>query len=176
MPDYVITVSTGQVSGTYTLADNSAEFNNAILVRNTSGESLGALTIGGALAVGKATYTLKRNDKSLVLSITGGAKPDTNAPTVSNIRADFTKQTNQDVTVTAVFADDVALKSSLYKLGNNGIWTDYVNGVTVIENQTTIYFKAVDTSGNESEVVSYTVTNIDKVSPAKPIPSVFRLF
>ena len=96
--------------------------------------------------------------------------PDTVKPTVSNIAADVTAPTNQAVIVTAVFADDVALATVLYKLGENGEWTAYTDGVTVTDNAT-IYFKAVDTAGNESEVVSYTVNNIDKVAPTAPVAS-----
>ena len=68
--------------------------------------------------------------------------------------------------VTAEFADDVALASSLYRIGENGEWFDYdaENGVTITENAT-VYFKAVDLAGNESEIASYEVTNIDKVAP-----------
>ena len=166
-PDYVLTVGTSQASGIYKLADNADEFDGTLSVRDTAGESFGTLAVGGALAVGKAAYTLTLDDESLVLTITGGAKPDTQAPTISNIRASTTKQTDQAVTVTAVFADDIALKSSLYKLGENGIWKDYVNGVTVTENMT-IYFKAVDVAGNESKIASYKVANIKKAEPDSP--------
>ncbi|MBP5411614.1 MAG: pre-peptidase C-terminal domain-containing protein, partial [Lachnospiraceae bacterium] len=94
------------------------------------------------------------------------------APTVDNVAADVTDVTNGDVTVTAEFVDDVALASALYKLGETGDWLeyDYENGVLVKEN-TTVFFKAVDVAGNESEVASYTVTNIDKTAPVKPVAS-----
>ncbi|MBP5411478.1 MAG: pre-peptidase C-terminal domain-containing protein, partial [Lachnospiraceae bacterium] len=88
-------------------------------------------------------------------------------PTISNVAANITTVTNTDVIVTAEFADDVALASSLYKIGENGNWLDYVDGVTVKENST-VYFKAVDVAGNESEIASYEVKNIDKVAPDAP--------
>ena len=91
------------------------------------------------------------------------SSPDTTKPTVTNVKADITAPTNQNVTVTADFSDDVALKSSLYKI-NDGEWTNYVDGVTMTESGT-VYFKAVDTSDNESTEESYVVTNIDKVKP-----------
>ncbi|MBP5410637.1 MAG: hypothetical protein J6Y26_01865, partial [Lachnospiraceae bacterium] len=78
--------------------------------------------------------------------------PDTTKPTVSGIAASTNEPTSQAVTITAVFADDVALASSLYRIGEDGEWLTYVDGVTVGEN-TAVYFKAVDASGNESEVV-----------------------
>ena len=88
------------------------------------------------------------------------------APTVSNVAADVTTITNGDVIVIAEFADDVALASSLYRIGENGEWLDYdaENGVTVTENAT-VFFKAVDIAGNESEIANYEVTNIDKEPP-----------
>ena len=92
---------------------------------------------------------------------------DITAPTVSNITASTTSPTNQPVILTADYADDIELASSLYRIGENGEWQDYVDGVTVTEN-TTVFFKAVDSTGNVSAEVSYTVGNIDKVAPSKP--------
>ncbi|MBO7089189.1 MAG: hypothetical protein J6W70_04715, partial [Lentisphaeria bacterium] len=88
-------------------------------------------------------------------------------PTISNITADVTALTNGDVFVTAEFADNTALASSRYRIGENGEWLDYMDGITVTEN-TTVYFHAVDIFGNTSDIVSYAVTNIDKVAPVKP--------
>ena len=84
-------------------------------------------------------------------------------PTVSNVQADITDPTKGSVTVTAVFADNVELAQSLYKIGEGGIWSDYVDGVIVTDN-TTVYFKAVDTAGNEAEE-AYAVGNIDRDTP-----------
>jgi len=97
---------------------------------------------------------------------------DTTPPTVTNIQANITTPTNQTVTVTATFSDNVAVASSLYRIGADGVWTDYpIDGVTVTDN-TTVYFKAVDTNGNESAEASFAVGNIDKTKPAKPTASV----
>jgi len=106
------------------------------------------------------------NASYVVTNISGGA-PDTTNPVVSNVKADITAPTNLDVTVTADFSDDVALAQSLYKI-DDGAWQDYTGGVVVTENAT-VFFKAVDTSGNESDVASITVDNIDKVPPTKPV-------
>ena len=89
------------------------------------------------------------------------------APEAPITTASTTAPTNQDVVVTAIFADDVELASALYKIGENGIWNTYMDGVTVTENAT-VFFKAVDASGNESENANYEVTNIDKTPPVKP--------
>ena len=97
--------------------------------------------------------------------------PDTTKPMVSNVMASTQAPTNQNVIVTADFADDVEPAQSLYRIGESGTWTAYPEGgVTVTENAT-VFFKAVDATGNESEVVSCTVDNIDKVKPVKPTVS-----
>jgi len=94
------------------------------------------------------------------------AVQDSTKPTVSDVAANITDPTNQDVIVTAVFADDIKLASSLYRIGEDGEWTAYPEGgVVVSDNNTTVYFKAVDAAGLESDVVSYEVTNIDKDAP-----------
>ena len=100
-------------------------------------------------------YTVSNIDKTT---------PDTVPPTVKNIMANTMDPTNQDVVVTADFADDVQLASSQYKIGDAAEWTPYVSGATVSENGI-VYFRAVDAAGNESEIVGYTVSNIDKVAP-----------
>ena len=102
-----------------------------------------------------------------VLSVSEKATGDIIAPTVSGIAASTTEPTNQDVIVTAVFEDNAEVALSLYKL-DDGAWTDYPeNGVTVRDN-CTVYFKAVDTAGNESAEASIKVENIDKTPPEKP--------
>ena len=91
---------------------------------------------------------------------------DHEPPTVGNVSADVTALTNTDVIVTAVFSDNKALASSLYRIGEDGDWLDYDagTGVVVTENAT-VFFKAVDMAGNESEIVSYEVGNIDTTKP-----------
>ncbi len=91
------------------------------------------------------------------------------APTITNFKASATAPTNRDVTVTVVFADNVALASKQYKIGN-GSWQNYTDGVTMTANNT-IYFKAVDTAGNETNA-QYAVAYIDKVAPDAPVLSV----
>ena len=72
------------------------------------------------------------------------------------------------MTITAVFADDVELAQSLYRIGENGEWLAYMADGVTVDTNTTVYFKAVDATGNESDVVSYTVSNIDKDAPTAP--------
>ena len=171
-PDYTLTVNSNQSNGDYALADGAEDFEGTITVQNTLGESLGILTIGETLSVGKAKYTLKMENESLFLNITGSGPADTTAPTVSNIKASTTKPTSRSVTVTATFKDNIEIAQSLYRIGEIGDWTAYEKGVTVTEN-TTIYFKAIDTSGNESQIASYSVKNIEKTAPEpEPKPNV----
>ena len=163
-PIYTLTVSETQLAGIYSLADNVYVFEETITVQNTLGEALGSVSLNTPLVIGDTTYTL-RLDKSLILTVDA---PDRIAPTVSNIQANITALTNQDVVLTADFADDVELAQSLYKLGENGEWTSYSGSITVTEN-TIVYFKAIDAAGNKSEVASYAVNNIDNVAPETPI-------
>ncbi len=124
-------------------------------------------TVGETQKLGGMNYTLTLTGSALSVEIDGTPDPDITKPVVSNVQASIITATNQNVTVTvtADFADDVAVASKLYRIGD-GAWTDYADGVTVTENAT-VYFKAIDTSSNESEVVSYAVTNIDKIPPAE---------
>ena len=84
---------------------------------------------------------------------------DLEPPTVSDIVADITADTIGPVIVTAEFRDNVAVASSLYRIGEDGEWLEYGDGVTVTENAT-VYFKAVDAVGNVSEIAQYEVANI----------------
>lgn len=156
-PVYTLTVSSSQASGVYSLADGAAKFSQTISVRDTDGAVLGDLKVKKTLALSDVAYKLKLNGSSLTLTIVRNMPP-----TVSKIRADITKPTTRDVTVTAVFSDDVGLAASLYRIGEDEEWSEYgKKGVTVSEN-TVVYFKAVDTGGNESEIGVCEVTNIDK--------------
>ena len=157
---YTLTVGENQPTGIYQLARNVLEFDKTISITDLSGTTLGTLSVGQPVNVGNVSYNLNLINSSLFLSIREPG-PDTIAPAVFSVRQSHSDPTMQPVTVTAEFADDVELKSALYRIGENGVWTDYASGVNLTENAT-VYFKAVDASGNESEVVSHSVTNIEK--------------
>ena len=163
---FTLTVDGKQTNGTYKLAGGASEFSETISVVNASGKQLGTLTVGSSVTVSGKTYKLNLSGSSLTVAVSGKSNIDTTAPTVSNVKADITAATNKNVTVTATFSDNVAVSKKLYRIGN-GSWKSYSNGVTITQNDT-VSFKAVDSSGNESKVVSYKVTNIDKTAPAKP--------
>ena len=171
-----VRVESDQAPGQYRIAGNAGSFSRSISLdaSNLCGEGdgggaspsftafgtshLGDLRPGDVIRCGTASYRLYLDsDNTLILSVNYSA--DTVAPTVTNVKASTTAPTNQSVTVTAVFSDNVGVASMLYRIGETGTWQNYVNGVTVSKN-TTVYFKAIDTSGNESEIVSYQVTNI----------------
>jgi len=78
--------------------------------------------------------------------------------------AEITTLTNQDVIVTAVFSEDSVTRQ--YSL-DNSVWSSYTDGVAMSANGT-VYFRGIDEAGNISEVNSYEVTNIDKVTPKAP--------
>ena len=144
-PSFTLTVSESQLAGLYALANDAFFCGSTITVQNTLGDELGVLSLDKALTIGETTYTLYLDD-SLTLTLSVKA-PDKNAPTVSNIQASTTELTNQNVVVTAEFADDEGVASALFKLGDNGLWLDYpAGGVTVYENGM-VYFKAVDAAG-----------------------------
>ena len=86
------------------------------------------------------------------------------APEAPITIADITAPTNQDVTVKATFSDDSAVRE--YSLDGQNFLT-YGTGV-VMENNGTVYFRGIDEAGNVSEVMSYTVNNIDKITPEAP--------
>ena len=79
--------------------------------------------------------------------------------------ASTTEPTNQDVTVTAVFSSDSAMK----QYSTNGTnWSSYTGGI-VMSGNGTVYFRGIDAVGNISEVTSYRVANINKVVPDAPV-------
>ncbi len=159
---YTLTLGTSQKLGTYKLAEGADGFDKTITVM-VNDFNLGTITVAeGRKTLYAMDYTLTLSDG--VLSVTlDDVATDTMKPTVSNVAADITGPTKDNVTVTADFNDDVEVKSKLYKI-NDGAWTSYVDGVTMTENGT-VSFKAVDTSDNESDEESITITNIDKVKP-----------
>ena len=93
------------------------------------------------------------------------ANIDRVAPEAPVAAADITVPTNQNVTVSAVFSEDSAVRE--YSRDGQNFLT-YVNGV-VMENNGTVYFRGIDQAGNISEVTSVVVDNIDKIAPEAPV-------
>ena len=173
---YTITVDADTVpasgSRSYKLAGNAeagrtnATDDAVFTVVNRDGSSIGTIALDGSLNIGDAVYKLRIIDDILTLTVSA---PDNAPPKVFNVNADTVELTNRDVVVTAEFSDDQEMLTAYYRIGANGEWLayDFENGVTVTKNAT-VYFKAVDDAGNVSEIVSYTVNNIDNIAPKKP--------
>ena len=163
-PGFTVTVGTAQEFGRYSLAGGASDFSGTITVKSSAGK-LGAITVNGeGLVYDRTKYTLEQNGGALSIIIGEGDLTPPDAPIVS---ADITTPTNKAVTVTAKFAAD-AVKNE-YRIGD-GDWQSYVNGVVFTDNGT-VSFRSFDAAENLSEVVSYTVNNIDKVAPATPVVS-----
>ena len=80
--------------------------------------------------------------------------------------ADITTPTNKNVTVTATFSSDSAVKQ--YSL-DGATWKAYPDGGVVMENNGTVYFRGIDVSENVSEVTRFVVSNIDRIPPEAPV-------
>ena len=163
-PSYTLTVDGTQETGTYYLADSASTFNKTtITVRNASGTEYGTISVDGdPLSTVFADFTLKMTGDTLAVDVTKKEVVDELNPMIE-VSADTEAPTNGNVTLTAVFDDDVAVAQSLYSVDGCETWLDYTGPVVVTEN-TTVSFKAVDTSGKET-FYYYHVTNIDKEDP-----------
>ena len=163
-PTFTLTIDGSESAGMYNLAGGAADFDGTITIVNTLGVELGTLTVGGlAYTSGDSHYKLRRNGSDLSVAVVIG-DIDNSPPIVTNIQASTTGPTNQDVVVTADFYDDVAVASRLYSFGG-GKWDPYPEGGVVVTQSGPVYFKAVDTTGNESEVADIVIGNIDKTPP-----------
>ena len=168
-PVYTLTVSGSQASGVYSLAGGASGFTGSITVKDTSGDTLGTLTVGNSIVTEGTVYALSVGPAAQGSVLTLSVFPN-EPPIVTNVKANITAQTTQPVTVTAEFSDDVQLLSTLYRVGEKDTWKEYINGVTVKQNAT-IYFKAIDIAGVESEEASYVVNNIE-IIPDTTLPTV----
>ena len=96
---------------------------------------------------------------------------DLNAPDAPAVTADVTAFTNKAVTLTIHFTANAAVKE-YSKDGKN--WQTSPNTLVVTENGT-LYFRETDRAGNVSDVTTYIVSNIDKLSPGVPENMTFAL-
>ena len=159
--NYTITVNDSQAYGTYRLADLATYFDSAITVKTVGQQSLGTVSLDRNLDSGPRRYALVKENGTLYLHML-----DIEAPVLSSLVAWPATPTNQDVTVTATFTDNVAVASLQCRLGG-GEWQDCAGSLSMPANGT-VYFRAFDAAGNVSDVAAYVVTNISKVPPASP--------
>lgn len=92
---------------------------------------------------------------------------DTSAPAAPIVKVSTESATNADVTVTITGEDGALL---LYSFDKN-VWNVYSKSITVDKN-TTIYVKQVDKASNSSEILTVSITNIDKTAPVITITGV----
>jgi len=159
--DFGITISGPQENGVYILAKGATGFDFTLAAACADDAAFsGVISLQSGFVYGESVYLLSVTDDALCLTVSDVKDiVDNVRPTVSNVQVSTTEQTYDPVVVTADFKDDLAVRSRLYKLGKDGEWLDYADGAVVTEN-TTVYLKAVDAAGNESEEASCEVANI----------------
>ncbi len=70
-----LTVNGSQESGTYRLIEGAFDFDKAVTVKNTLGEELGTLMVGGTAEINGATYTLNLTNNDLSVEIVSSVVP-----------------------------------------------------------------------------------------------------
>lgn len=121
---------------------------------------------------GQSDYTLCGNGASTgeyadvvcedrMLKLNVRQLPPTVPPQVVSVHADTVSPTRNDVTVYADF--NASVRTAQYSLDGEN-WLSYANGVAMAANGT-VRFRGIDASGNVSDVIGYTVTNIDRIAP-----------
>jgi hypothetical protein len=122
------------------------------------------------LLEGKYKLRLKAGCISNIYGITNTVDVDTGVlfqidntpPANPTMVASPTGFTNGNVSVTVTYAADAVTK----QYSTNGTtWLAYTVPVVVSTNNTTIYAKAIDISGNQSGQSTITIANIDKIVP-----------
>ncbi len=116
---------------------------------------------------GKLTYigldtTLIQWAKQVDLEVTD---IDDIPPVNPIMSTNITTLTNGDVLVTIIYPEDAILRE--YSI--DGIsWSIYTEAILVTTNNTTVYSRGTDSSGNQSLQSTITITNIDKLAPSVP--------
>jgi len=83
-------------------------------------------------------------------------------PENPTILTEPTEWTKGNVTVTITYG----ASSTIKEYSTNGTsWLAYVNPITIINNNTTVYARAKDEAGNQSGQSTVTIANIDKINP-----------
>ena len=116
------------------------------------------MTWTGTYKYAGGTYSLT-SFTTVVFDESSLTSPD--APAVLAVNADTTELTNQSVTLTAEFNDEVATPQYSF---DGEVWNLYEDYVEMADNGK-VYFRGVDKHGNVSAVVIYNVENIDRLMP-----------
>ena len=156
-PTYTITVSANQEIGTYKLARGVEDFNEILTIMD-SNVVYGNISVNGyKLVYNDKSYQLKAHDGDLTLTIDKLDIQNTGLM----VKADITNITNKNVMVTATFSSSITQKE--YSVDNKN-WKNYTSGIVMHENGA-VYFRGTDKNGVATDVISYQVTNIDKIVP-----------
>jgi len=138
--------------------------------QNTTTPVSGWAVFTNASTVTKASITgtyylwIKGSDNAgnIVTTKSNAFVSDTTPPVNPTMVASPVGWTTGNVTVTITYPTDVTIK----EYSTNGTtWLTYTAGVVVTTNNTTVYAKGTDASGNQSGQSTLTVTNIDRVAP-----------
>ncbi|WP_167577951.1 stalk domain-containing protein [Ammoniphilus sp. YIM 78166] len=157
-PPQITGVTNGAVYNTdrtLEFIEGTATLNGTPIVNGTTVREEGAYTLIVTNEFGYTTTVLFAIDKT---------PPDNPRITVSS-----SDPTNEEVTVSVSYPDDAVER--WLKMGEFADYTavsEFTVTQAVYEN-TTILAKARDEAGNWSQEVSYTVTNIDRLSPEPPV-------
>ena len=156
-PTYTITVHSSQSIGTYKLAQGAENFTGTLSI-GTETENYGTITVNGDILVrNDLSYKLVQDNGDLTLGIYRFAD-------ISRVTANTVYPT-QKLYLFATFNEHSAQKLYSY---DQKTWFEYDKNV-LVEDNVTVYFKALNGNGVESEIKSYTVTNIDKTPPTLTI-------
>ena len=154
-----ITTPTNQdVTVTATFSDDSAQKQYSL-----DGQNFLAYDNGVVMQDNGTVYFLGIDEAGNASEVTSYdvTNIDKVAPEAPAASADITAPTNQNVTVTATFSDDSAVRE--YSLDGQNFLA-YEDGV-VMEDNGTVYFRGTDAVGNISAVTSYEVSNIITAIP-----------
>ncbi|MFB9274894.1 Ig-like domain-containing protein [Cohnella cellulosilytica] len=91
-------------------------------------------------------------------------------PSKPNLVLSAEDWTNQDVTATIVHGTDAysGVWKSQYKIGDEGVWTDYADPILIqSEGETRLFARTIDNAGNIGEEES-AVAKIDRTPPTAP--------
>ena len=158
---FTLTVSADISYGSYKLADGVGSFNKTISIGDGSVIWANLTVNGKGWRGNNSDYSLLETDDKLYLSIT---ETDTTPPDAPVASADIRKITRNAVMVTAAFSQDSVLREYSF---DEQVWHTYSGGIKFTENGK-VYFRALDSFDNVSEVTCFEVSNIDREAPDQP--------
>ena len=158
---FTLTVSADISYGNYKLADGVGSFNKTISIGDGSVIWANLTVNGKGWRGNNSDFSLLETDDKLYLSIT---ETDTTPPDAPVASADIRKITRNAVMVTAVFSQDSVLREYSF---DEQVWHTYSGGIKFTENGK-VYFRALDSFDNVSEVTCLEVSNIDREAPDQP--------